>query len=85
MQANINVEQALKTAVQNEGDDAADVVFNKKDDAQLVIYVMVSISSTYMQKAMMSNIFRIYLEYKQKCVKMLQLGCQNYKFPMLLF
>ena len=82
MQANIDVEQALQTAMDKEGDDAADVVFNKKDEVQLVIYVMVSISSIYMQKAMMSNIFNIYLEYKQKCVKMLQLRCQNY---MLLF
>ena len=53
MKANIDVEQALKTAVEKEGDDAADVVFNKKDDAQLVIYVMVTIC----RNAMMSKTF----------------------------
>ena len=37
VEANVDVEQALSTAIDNEGDNAADVVFNKDDDAQLVI------------------------------------------------
>ena len=45
VEANVDVEQALKTAIDNEGDDAADVAFNTDDDAQLVIYIMVFVSS----------------------------------------
>ena len=47
MEANIDVQQALSTAIDNEGDDASDVVFNEDDDAQLVIYVMVYIATGF--------------------------------------
>ena len=53
VKANFAVEQALQTAVEKEGAEAADVMFNKKDDAQLVIYVMVTIC----RNAIMSKTF----------------------------